>query len=140
MPKIRSIAAVGEKWKRRTEIAGPEYEEGVKNPKKDWATETKRAEASFEAGITQAIRDKRFGKGVGKAGTGKWQEGAVTKGVTRFGPGVAVAEAAYEKGFAPFRDVIEATVLPTRYAKGDPRNFQRVIAMGTALHKKKIGK
>jgi len=139
MPKIRSAADVAAKWARVTPERAADYEAGVKDPKKDWADETKKSESAFEDGIRKAIADKRFGKGVVKAGTKKWQEGAITKGVARFGPGVAVAEAKYEEGFGPYRDIIEKTVLPKRYAKGDPRNYERVKAMGSALHKAKVG-
>jgi hypothetical protein len=45
----------------------------------------------------------------------------------------------YEKGFAPYRDVIEQTALPPRFPKRDPRNIQRVSAIATALAKKKTG-
>ncbi len=138
MPKIRSGSSIGDKWKRRTETAGPEYEAGVRDPKKDWGSATEAAEKNYEAGVQAAIQKKRFGKGVKKAGTAKWQEGAVQKGVPRFGQGVAASGDHYEKGFAPYRDVIERTTLPPRYPKGDPRNFERVKAMGTALHDAKV--
>jgi len=138
MPKIRSGASIGGKWKRRTETAGAEYEAGVKDPKNDWLEKTVGAEKNYEAGVQNSIRLKRFGKGVKKAGTAKWQEGAVNKGVPRFGQGVAASGDNYEKGFAPYRDVIERTTLPPRYPKGDPRNFDRVKAMGTALHDAKV--
>jgi len=140
MPKIRSAVVNAAKWKRRTENAGPEYEAGVSDPKKDWEEETAKAEGNYEVGIQTSIQQKRFGKGVRKAGTAAWQKGAVEKGVAHFGPGVAVSGDNYEKGFSPYRDVIERTVLPPRYPKGDPRNFDRVKVMGTALHKAKIGK
>jgi len=138
MPKIRSAADVAAKWARVTPERAADYEAGVKDPKKDWATETKAAESAYEDGVRKAMTDKRFGKGVAKAGTDKWKEGAVTKGVARFGPGVAVAAPKYEEGFKPYRDVIEKTILPKRYAKGDPRNFERVKVMGTALHDAKV--
>ena len=138
MPKIRSASEVAKKWARVTPERAADYEAGVRDPKKDWAVETTKAEGAYEDGVRKAITNKRFGKGVAKAGTDKWKEGAITKGVVRFGPGVAVAAKKYEDGFAPYREVIEKTVLPPRYAKGDPRNFERVKAMGMALHDKKV--
>lgn len=138
MAKIRSAAQIAAKWARVTPERAADYEEGVKNPKKDWATETKAAEGAYKDGITKAIQQNRFGKGVEKAGTAKWQEGAVTKGVERFGPGVAGAADKYEKGFAPYRDVLEKLVLPQRYAKGDVRNYERGKVTGMALHDKKV--
>lgn len=136
--KVKSAADIAKKWARVTPERAADYEEGVRNPKKDWKTETKKAEKNYEAGVATAVREKRFGKGVDKAGTEKWQEGAVTKGVARFGPGVAGAQKKYEEGFAPYREVLERTDLPPRYPKGDARNYERVKAVGQALHKKKV--
>lgn len=138
MPKIRGASEVSKKWARVTPERAEDYKLGVMNPKKDWAAETKAAEDNYEAGVKAAITKKSFGKGVDKAGTAKWQKGAVEKGVERFGPGVQKAQAAYEAGFAPYRDVIENTTLPKRYPKGDPRNIARVTAMAKALHDKKL--
>jgi len=138
MPNIRSTAENAAKWKRRTENAGAEYEQGVNNPKKDWAAETAKAEGNYEKGVQAAITKKRFGKGVVKAGNAKWKNGAVQKGVQRFGPGVQASGDNYAKGFSPYAEVIKNTTLPPRYPKGDPRNFDRVKAMGTALHNKKV--
>ncbi len=138
MPKIRSTAANAEKWKRRTENAGTEYEAGVKDPKNDWAEQTAKAEKNYEDGIKTSIQNKSFGKGVKKAGTQAWQEGATKKGVERFGRGVQMSGNKYEEGFKPYAEVIEKTTLPPRYPKGDPRNYERVKAMGAALHDKKV--
>ena len=51
-----------------------------------------------------------------------------------------VAGPDFEKGFAPYADVIRATALPPRFPKGDPRNYTRVQVIGTALRAKKVGK
>lgn len=136
MPKIRSNP--GEKWARVTPQRSQDYVQGVRNPRVSWAKATSAAEANYVTGVQQAIAEKRFGKGVQKAGDAKWQEKAVTLGGQRFGPGVQAAQSAYETGFAPYAQVIESTTLPPRYAKGDPRNLQRVNAIATALRKKKV--
>ena len=138
MPKIRDPHEVSKKWARVTPERAEDYKLGVENPKKDWATETAASEANYETGVKAAISKKRFGKGVKKAGTEKWKKGAVEKGVERFGPGVEKAQAKYEEGFAPYREVIANTTLPPRYPKGDPRNIARVTAMAKALHEKKM--
>lgn len=138
MPKIRSASEVSAKWARVTPERAEDYKIGVQNPKKDWAEETAKAETNYENGVKAAITKKRFGKGVRKAGTAKWQKNAIEKGTERFGPGVAQAQESYEKGFAPYRDVIEGLTLPPKYPKGDPRNLARVAAVAKALHDKKM--
>ncbi len=138
MAEIKSLDRIGSKWKRVASGAGAEYEEGVKNPKRDWAQSTVAAEPAYVQGIQASIARKGFSKGVAKAGTDKWQRNAIEKGPARFSQGVELGQDAYEKGFAPFREVIARTTLPARGAKGDPKNIQRVAVMAKALHDAKI--
>lgn len=138
MPKIRSATEIASKWGRVTPQRTPDYEAGVKAPKKDWATEAKAAEGTYKTAVTTAAAEGRFGKGVAAAGTTKWQTKAVQKGTQRWGPGVQIAQGDYESGFAPFRDVIERTDIGPRFAKGDPRNIERVTKIAKALYEKRV--
>lgn len=138
MATIKSTASIASKWARVTPMRSQDYEEGVRNPKTDWANATAASEGNFETGVQRAIANKSFGKGVKKSGTAKWQEKTITKGTQRWGPGVSVAEKDYEEGFAPYAEVIAKTNLPPRFPKGDPRNIERVSKLATALHKKKV--
>ena len=133
MPKVKSIGEIAGKWSRVTPQRAADYEAGVKNPVKDWATETAKAADAYKAGVTQAITQDRFKKGVIAAGTEKWKEKAISVGPARFQQGVQIAAPQFEKGFARYRDVIEKTQLPPRFAKGDPRNIDRVRVMAAAL-------
>lgn len=99
---------------------------------------TQAAESNYEQGVQKGIQGKRFGKGVAKAGTAKWQQNTLAKGPSRWAEGIGMSTQAYEDGFAPFRRVIEVTTLPPRGPKGDPRNIQRVQVMADALHKEKL--
>lgn len=133
MAFIRSIDQISRKWATVTPGRTEDYRQGVENPRKDWGTATAAAEGAYEAGVSQAIAKKRFGKGVKAAGTETWKEGAVKKGTARWGPGVAIAQDKYSRNFAPFRDAIERVNLPPRYARRDPRNLARVKAVVDAL-------
>lgn len=133
MPVIKSAQKIAEKWAKVTPQRATEYEEGVKNPTKDWAKETGAANEAYKAGVTAAIGKDRFLKGVMKAGTEKWKRKSTEVGPARFAQGVQVAQPDFEKGFAPFADVISKTTLPPRFAKGDPRNIDRVRVMAAAL-------
>lgn len=137
MAKIRPIGSIGAKYKEVTPARAPEYAKGVKDPKEDWEKATKAAEGNYEEGVKAAIARKGFSKGVAKAGTESWQDGAINKGVDRYGPGVVAGADKYATNFAPYRDVIEKTALPKRYPKGDPRNIERVAAIAKALREKK---
>lgn len=135
---VKSLDRIGEKWSRVTQAATQDYQQGIDNPRTDWATAAKAAEKNFAAGIQAAISRGAFGKGVTKAGTAKWQQNARDKGAPRFSQGVSVARSTYEEGFAPYRAVLAALNLPPRGPKGDPANIQRVSAVTTALRAEKM--
>lgn len=136
---IKATSDISEKWARVTPQRTVDYQKGVQNPVKDWKTATAAAEDSYKSGVAAASAAGRFGKGVAKAGTEKWQAKAVSKGVDRWGPGVQIAKPDYEAGFAPYASAIAALTLPPRYPKGDPRNLDRVSAIAKTLRDKKVG-
>ena len=138
MANIRSASSIAEKWARVTPGRSAEYKAGVENPLRDWEKNTAQAESAYEQGVNASIARKGFGKGVKKAGIGKWKRKTIELGVTRWPQGVTVAKPDYEAGFAPFADTIASTVLPPRGPKGDPRNLERVSVMAIALHKKRL--
>lgn len=138
MPEIKSANEIAAKWARVTPQRTDDYEQGVKSPKRDWEQATLEAADRQAEGVQIAIQEKRFEKGVAKAGTSKWQRGATTKGPQRWSQGVQLGADDYEEGFKPFRDVIEDTVLPPRFPAGDPRNIERVKAIAEALHNKRV--
>ncbi len=133
MAAIKSIGEIAKKFISVTPQRATEYGEGVKNPKKDWEEATLASEANYEAGLQKSVANKSFGKGVKKAGKGKYLKGVAEKGVSRWPVGVALSEDAYAAGFGPYRDVIERVQLPARFARRDPRNLLRVAAMAKAL-------
>jgi hypothetical protein len=140
MPAIRSIAELAEKYKRVTPGRRADYEAGITKPKADWETQTLAAEDAWVGGVQEAISEKRFPKGVREKGTAGWQADTKQKGPERWAPGIGYGAPKYEKNYAHYRDVIERTTLPPKFAKGDPRNFDRVIAIATALRQAKVGR
>jgi len=137
MAQIKSIDEIAAKWASVTPMRSADYSEGIRNPRRSWATATKAAEPAWGAGVQQAVQRKSFSKGVAKAGDEKWQRKASTLGVARWGPGVAAAEGEYKAGFAPYASAIGACVLPPRYARRDPRNMARVQAIVDCMISKK---
>lgn len=137
MAEIRSSSEIAAKWASVTPTRTADYEAGVRQPRKDWARATAAASDSWKSGVTAAIAAGSFAKGVTRAGTQTWQEGAILKGIARWGPGVQVAQQKYEQAFAPYRDAIEAVTLPPRFARRDPRNLERVKAIVDAMNKVK---
>lgn len=136
---VKSAKRIAEKWARVTPERIADYEEGVRNPMRDWETQTAESEERYEQGIKDAIARKAFGKGVKRVGTSKQKSASIIKGIPRWPEGVRGAEADMEKGMQPVVSVLEALDLPKRYPTGDPRNIERVRVIQQALHKLKIG-
>lgn len=140
MVKTKGVDRTVQKWRTKVAGAREDYVAGVTAPKIDWQTATKAAEPRYKEGVTRAAAEGRFGKGVDKAGTAKWQKGATEKGPGRWTEGVAAAEDEYRTGMGEVLNVIEGVTLPPRGPKGDPANYDRVRAIGTALHAKFKGR
>jgi len=139
MAAIKSASASAQKWASVTPQRADEYATGVKNPRRPWQTATLAADDAWREGIQAAITAKSFSKGVRRAGDAGWQEGAINKGVPRWGQGVALAQSKYEQAVAPYFSAIASLTLPPRYARRDPRNLERVKAIVNALVKVKMG-
>ena len=140
MAKVKSMADTKDKWIRKVQAAGPDYEKGVKDPSVDWEGPTKAGESNYEEGVTKAISNKLFGKGVAEAGNEKWRRKTIDVGPTRWRDGVNAAGPDYEKGMGPVLSTLAAISYPPRYPSGDSRNLERVRAENEALHRLKTGK
>ena len=136
---VPSAAKIAAKWARVTPERTVDYEEGVRNPLKNWEVETAAAEDRYEAGIKDAITRKAFGKGVLKCGTAKQKAKTIEKGINRWPEGVRVAEGDMRKGMEGVVAVLEGITLSKRYPTGDPRNLERVKVVVQGLHKLKTG-
>lgn len=139
MPEVKSASQIAQKWGRVTPQRTQDYDQGVRNPKRDWQSATAGAAERYQQGVQQAIANDQFSKGVSEAGTEKWARKTREVGVGRWGPGVQAAEGDFQKGFEPYRQAIESTDIGPRYPKGDPRNIERVAKIAKALHEKKVG-
>ncbi len=91
----KSADQIIEKYQRGVAGAGNDYALGVQNPSRPWAAATQAGAARYEAGVQQAIQEKKFQKGVSRAGDAKWQEAALSKGVQRYSAAAGDAAQAY---------------------------------------------
>jgi len=126
MIKIKPIDQITSRWVAGVKGASAAYQFGVQNPERDWADATAAASAQWFQGVQNAHTSGRFEGKVRAAGTARWKNRTLTKGVQMWPIAVAAAEGDYRVGFQPFRDAIAAGTLPPRYAKRDPRNMTRV--------------
>ncbi len=137
MPSVKPLDLITSKWQRVAAASTQSYEEGVKNPRGDYAAGAAAAAPAWASGVQAAVSRNGFAIGVRKAGNTKWQNNTLAKGPTRFGQGVQVAGPDFAAGFAPYRETIQSTQLPARGARRSPQNLQRVNAMVQALSAKK---
>jgi len=136
---IKPLDKTTDKWRGRSQVSAPAYEDGVRNPRTSWARAAMAAFENYKAGITASITAGSYKRGVHKAGDSKWQERAITLGVRRWPEGIEASGPAYSEGFAPYHSALAALTLPPRYARGDPRNLERVKVIAETLHKLKTG-
>lgn len=139
MTAVKSTAAVAEKWARVTPQRSEDYKLGVQNPRTPWAASAGAASERYKTGVQESIARNGYQKGVQAAGDQKWQQKSLAKGPSRFAEGVAISAPEYQQAVQPYLDTIAATTLPARFAKGDPRNLERVRVLSQALRKKKTG-
>lgn len=129
MIKIKPIDQIVSRWVAGVRGATAAYQFGVSNPQRDWADATAAGASAWFQGIQAAHAAGRFVGGVRIAGSVKWKNRTLTKGVQMWPVAVAAAEGDYRAGYAPFREAIASATLPPRYAARDPRNLERVAAI-----------
>jgi len=128
-----SAKKIAEKFVRVASGRSADYEDGVKNPTKDWEKETVEAEPNYEDGVKKGIARKAFSTGVKKCGTARQKEKTIIKGVPHWVDGINQAEDDMARAMEPVVAVAQAIKLPPRYPKRDPRNLERVKAVTKAL-------
>lgn len=139
MVQIKSSTDIAKKWATVTPARAREWEEEVRaTPDERWAGATIASAPNYDAGVTEAISDGRFAKGI-EANRTKWKRKALAVGPTRFGTGVRAAESDMAAGYAPYREVISALELTPKGPRGAPGNYDRVRQIGEALHNARIG-
>ncbi len=137
---VKSAVVIARNFVKVTSQRADEFEQGVKNPRRDWEKETIDAEDRYEDGIKKAIARKAFGKGVKLCGTSRQQMKTIEKGVPVFADRILLSEDDMRIAMEPIVAVLERTSLPPKYTKGDKRNIARVETVADALHKYKISK
>lgn len=138
--RIKDTGSLAKKFVLRASQAAGEYKSGVEAAGQDWATNTAAAEDNYAAGVTAAIGDKRFGRGVAAAGAQKFVSRAGSLGAQRYPTGVGAAEGDWARGTQPFLDVLKGLALTPRRPKGDPGNQARANAVAVALRAAKVGR
>ena len=136
--KVKSADEIARKWGEVTPGRSTYYEAGAVPAGGDWETNTAASGVAYKAGVSAGNIQQLFVGGVKKAGGAKYSRKVKDVGVGRFGSGVAAAVADMKEGIAPFVETMAGLTLPARGARGDMANVNRVTAIMTANHKKRL--
>jgi hypothetical protein len=136
--KVKPVDQIVKKWQTRAAGAGADYTAGINNAGDSYVQNTLASKDAYAAGITAAVSDGRWEKGVQGTGGAKWKKNTVAVGAARFGQGVANATNEFTSAMQKVSSVIGGVTLGPRGPKGDPQNWQRSVAVGQALHAAKI--
>jgi hypothetical protein len=123
------------KWKERAGVAEEDYKDGIQSSE-DWQSATLQGSQNYEAGIKEALAEKRFDKGVQNTSTEEWRNKAIKKS-GRFSSGVADAEGEYMQVAQQLKTHIDSGLpgLPKRGPRGSTANEQRAVAMMRHMRK-----
>lgn len=138
--RLKDIGTLSKKFVQRASSAAGDYKDGVMAAGPDWEARTKASEDTYAQGVTQAINDKRFGKGVAEAGAAKYVRRAQDLGAQRYPSGVGAAQDDWSKGFAPYHQALASMDLPPRAPRGSPQNQNIANAVAARLAAIKRGK
>lgn len=96
MPKDRS--RVIKKYQDRVASSGPEYANGVQNPKADWLASYTAAQPRMAAGLQAALAaGTPVKQAQAKGGTANWQSKAADKGARNYAAAAPDAAKGYEQ-------------------------------------------
>lgn len=138
MAMIKSLERIKQNFKSGTAGAAGRYKDGVENPRRGWKESTLASSELQKQAMQDALSRDAVRKGVERTNESKQKMRASTLGPSRYTAGTGAASEDYGSGFAPYREVIQSTELPPRGPKGSPENYERVKAIGEALHQKKV--
>ncbi len=136
MAEVKPLDRVVRRWSQRASAAASDYEEGTAGKGQKWASNAVAAENNYVQGVTQAAQQKRYSRGIQKAGAAAYEAGVREKGVQRYPTGIAAAQDKYQARIAEVLQTIQAVQLPPKGPKGSPQNYNRVAAIGNALRAK----
>ena len=132
MPKVKHNP---EKWARNAAQSSDEYLAGVMSPRRSQAASAIAAEDLYESALQDSFARNAYRKGLERSGDAKWQTGVKNKGRANYQTGVRVGKGNYDRGFGPYKSVIEGVTLAPRGPKGT--NYGRSEQIGEALRKAK---
>ncbi|MDR7492446.1 MAG: hypothetical protein QN122_13495 [Armatimonadota bacterium] len=136
--ETKSLADAATNWAQVTPGRSDRYvNRAVANAQK-WLSNFLAGIPNWQAGVTAAGVPARMRASAQSRGAQRFPAKIQAVGAARFGQGVQAGRPNYEQGFGPYLQVIQGLTLPAKGPRGDPRNYQRVSAVGDALHRARM--
>lgn len=127
MAQVRSVSDSARKFVARAQGASEDYKAGVAGAGGRWKAGAGSAHEAWADGVSGAVANRSFEKGVNKGGTeAKYQNNATKLGPSRFREGVANAEGAYTAGVQPYNAAMTGFVRSIRGSRRSGNNMKRV--------------
>lgn len=136
--ETKTIGEAQKKWGEVTPGRASEYVAQTVARAAKWESNTLAAVPVWHQSLQAANIQARMSTALRRAGAAKFGRKVREVGQTRFGSGVTAALADYAERFAPYLQIIQGLNLPSRGPRGDPRNYNRVNAVGDALYRARI--
>jgi len=136
--RIRPREKLKERFVKKVREAIPDYEFGIKNPKKNWLEEFLAAAEMIADAIRKMAEEKRFAKGAERVGQAKWAGNTARKGPDRWKTETPQSGDSWRSGYEPFASALEGLVIGPKRPKGDPYNIDVCVkpVVGTLINKK----
>src|SRR3990167_1321858 len=105
---------------------GDRYRAGATGKGSKWQQGASSASENYKAGISKALSENRFEKGVSDAGASSYDEGERSKGANNWGPGMQAGQSKYLRKIQPFSGLWDTSLPTPRGARGSAANFSRM--------------
>jgi hypothetical protein len=136
--KVKDIGTTVTKWTTVTPARSADYVAAAKVAGDDWERNALAAAAAYRAAVTAGNIDKMFTGGIRRVGAEKYNRKVEAVGETRFSQGITAGAPDYEKGVAPYLDLMRGLTLPDRQPRGSEANLARVRTIMVENHKKRL--
>lgn len=136
--KVKDPTASGQKYVTNAGNAVNAYKAGIQNPKQSQSAAAIAAAPNWQQAVSSPQAAAAFKTGLNRAGDAAWQNGALNKGAQRYPQGVQLAQSKWVTNTTPYLNIIAGLSLPAKGIRGSAQNYQRVQAVGQALHNAKV--
>lgn len=138
--RIKPAATSMTKYVNNTGNAGQAYQDGINNPRRDWATATTAAEGNWAQSVQLAVTNGSYARSITPDAGAKQKSNAIALGVNRYAPGTKNAASAWAKFTQPVLDAMSAVPDMPRGPKMSQQNFDKAHAYAAAAASAKKNK